>query len=61
MHPYEKYESSRIWKAIDDAISDLVDNGDVKETTRREYIVGYLCKKLWPELERGTKTRDRPG
>ena len=45
-HPYLKYENSRIWKIVDAAISDLVENGDVVQTTRREYIVGYLIKKL---------------
>jgi hypothetical protein len=45
-HPYKKYQSSPIWKILDHAIGDLVENGDVKETTRREYIVGYLSKKL---------------
>ncbi len=53
-HPYEKYESSPIWKTLHSAIGDLVENGDVKETTRREYIVGYLCKQLWPEWEART-------
>ena len=31
---------------MDKAIDDLVENGDLTETTRREYIVGYICKKL---------------
>ena len=46
-HPYEQYESTKAWKTIDKAVSDLVQNKDIDETTAREYIVGYLCKMLY--------------
>jgi hypothetical protein len=49
-HPYDRYKSSQLWKVVDAAIEDLVENNDLSEGTRREYIVGYLCKKIWPEL-----------
>jgi hypothetical protein len=49
-HPYEQFENSRVWIILNKAIDDLVENQDITETTRRELIVGYLCKKLWPEL-----------
>ena len=45
-HPYEGFESTAIWKKLDKAVEDLVRNKDIVETTRREYIVGYLCKAL---------------
>lgn len=54
-HPYEEFESSRVWKILDKAIRELVENEDIKETTKRVYIVGYLCKKVWPELRRTKK------
>ncbi|MGD0631503.1 MAG: hypothetical protein ABR987_19405 [Terracidiphilus sp.] len=35
-----------VWEVVNAAIDDLVKNGDLVETTRRDYIVGYICKKL---------------
>jgi hypothetical protein len=58
-HPYEEFESSRVWKILDKAIGELVENNDIKETTRRAHIVGYLCKKLLPELKRAKKPSAR--
>ena len=34
------------WKIVDEAISALVANQDIKEATDRCYIVGYLIKCL---------------
>ncbi|MGH2318840.1 hypothetical protein ACRC6Q_13840 [Planococcus sp. SE5232] len=45
-HPYEKYENTELWKKIDQALDELVENQDIEEITKREYIVGYICKKL---------------
>jgi hypothetical protein len=44
--PYEIYRGTSVWKVVDNAINDLVENGDLAESTRRDYIVGYICKKL---------------
>jgi len=44
--PYEMYRGTPAWKILDKAIADLVDNTDIVEQTRRDYIVGYICKKL---------------
>jgi hypothetical protein len=43
-HPYQEYEGSPLWKVVDQAVGDLVNNGDVEEKTHRSYIVGYICK-----------------
>lgn len=43
-HPYMKYEGSPLWNVLDKAMDDLVENTDIKETTRREYIIGYLIE-----------------
>jgi hypothetical protein len=40
------YRGTPAWKILDKAIADLVDNTDIVEQTRRDYIVGYICKKL---------------
>ncbi len=45
-HPYQEFEKTGLWKALNKGISDLVENQDLKEIERREYIVGYLCKVL---------------
>ncbi len=45
-HPYKDFETTHLWDVVDTAIDDLVENTDIQETTHRNYIVGYLCKKL---------------
>lgn len=55
-HPYQSFESSPVWNALNQAIEDLIRNKDIQEHTKREYIVGYLCKKLWPHLKQVDKT-----
>ncbi len=45
-HPYSEFENTEHWKVVDAAIRDLEKNEDVKLETAREYVVGYLCKKL---------------
>jgi hypothetical protein len=46
-HPYIEFEKTGLWKALNKGISDLVENQDLEEKARREYIVGYLCKVLF--------------
>ncbi|WP_169834556.1 hypothetical protein [Paenisporosarcina indica] len=45
-NPYIKFEHTPLWAVINKGIEDLVENNDIEETTRREYIVGYLCKVI---------------
>jgi hypothetical protein len=40
------HRGTPVWKLVDKAINDLVENKDLVETTRRDYIVGYICEKL---------------
>ena len=47
-HPYQEFEGTKMWKKVNSAINALVKNGDIKETTGREYIVGYICKMIAP-------------
>jgi len=42
--PYDQYKDSPLWKTIEKAIDDLFENQDLKETTSRDLIVGYLVK-----------------
>jgi hypothetical protein len=45
-HPYVEFEKTGLWRALSNGISALVQNEDLKATTHRDYIVGYLCKVL---------------
>ncbi|USK32580.1 hypothetical protein LIT25_18540 [Bacillus sp. F19] len=45
-HPYKEYENTELWNLISKGIDDLSENQDLQELTRREYIVGYLCKLI---------------
>jgi hypothetical protein len=44
--PYDLYKGTKVWEIVDKAIEDLANNHDIAETTRRDYIVGYICKQL---------------
>lgn len=48
-HPYEQYEGLPVWRVAERAFADLVANGDIKETTARTHIVGYMVKCLVDE------------
>jgi hypothetical protein len=45
-HPYTEFEETNLWKFIDKAIDDLIENQDIKLTTKKEYVVGYICKTI---------------
>lgn len=45
-HPYKEYENTELWDLISKGIDELSENKDIQELTRREYIVGYLCKLI---------------
>ncbi|SFD53928.1 MULTISPECIES: hypothetical protein [Bacillaceae] len=44
--PYVKFENTPLWNVISKGIDDLVENNDIEETTKREYIVVFLDKKV---------------
>jgi hypothetical protein len=45
-HPYKQYEGTELWKILSDVLDELNENQDITMTTKREYIVGYMCRKL---------------
>ena len=45
-HPYETWKGTKLWDTIEAAISELVENQDLKEVTSREYVVGLLAKRV---------------
>lgn len=44
--PYDQYKNLKAWKILEHTLGDLVENNDIKETTDRYYIVGYILKNL---------------
>ena len=45
-HPYMRFEGSVLWRVVSQEIAALVKNGDLKELTAREYIVGSICRAI---------------
>jgi hypothetical protein len=45
-HPYKKFKATVLWRVVENQISALVRNGDIRELTAREYIVGSICKAV---------------
>lgn len=45
-HPYISFENTELWKKVNQIIDELTENQDIEEKTKREYIVGYICKNL---------------
>ena len=45
-NPYNKFTNSKLWQVISNALDDLIKNQDIKERTNKEYVIGYLCKKI---------------
>jgi hypothetical protein len=58
-HPYVEFEATQLWESVDSAISALVKNGDIKEATAREYIVGFLCKEISRRRLTGKRTKKK--
>ncbi len=45
-HPYKEFEATILWRTVEKQIADLVKNGDIRELTPREYIVGSICRAV---------------
>jgi hypothetical protein len=50
-HPYTDYENTSLWKVVDKSVSELEENQDIKLSTPREYVIGYICKQINECLE----------
>lgn len=44
--PYEIYRDSKIWDVVDKAVYELEKNQDIKVTTHRDLVIGFLTKKI---------------
>jgi len=45
-HPYKDFEGTPLWSAVENAVKELVENGDVVAQTPRRYIVGCIAKRI---------------
>ncbi|MGE6369886.1 hypothetical protein ACQKDB_12230 [Planococcus kocurii] len=45
-HPYIKFEHTELWGKVNQIIDDLIENQDIEVTTKKEYVVGYICENL---------------
>lgn len=50
-HPYTDYENTSLWKVVDKSIFELEENQDIKLSTPREYVIGYICKQINESLK----------
>lgn len=50
-HPYKQFENTHLWKAMNIALEDLVENKHLEETTPREYIIGHLYLRITRSLD----------
>lgn len=46
MHPYVKYEKTKIWEIVQKEIQELIENQDIELLTKMEYVVGSIVEKL---------------
>ncbi len=45
-HLIKEFENIKLWKVVEKTISELENNKDLKLITRKEHIVGYICKQI---------------
>lgn len=45
-HPYREFADSPTWRSVEAALTALVRNGDLELMTQKEYVIGYICKRL---------------
>jgi hypothetical protein len=44
-HPYENFENTPLWTAFNNSLAELEQNQDIEITTRKELVIGYICKQ----------------
>jgi hypothetical protein len=45
-HLYLHFENTSAWNILKEALEKLEENKDIKITTRKENVIGYLVKSL---------------
>lgn len=44
--PFDEHRGTRLWKAVERTITELVASGELSMHTAPEYVYGYLCREL---------------
>lgn len=44
--PYEVHYQSEVWQAVDRALTDLEENGDLEISTYRDLVVGLITQRI---------------
>jgi hypothetical protein len=60
-HPYERFEGSPLWAAIEAEIHALAANGDLALTTAPAYVIGALCARIESENLLGSAAPESEG
>lgn len=50
-HPYEEYEGTELWYTLTNAINSLIENQDLEVKTKKEYVIGYICKEVENQMK----------
>ena len=59
-HPYQQFEGTSLWSAIDTELRELESNRDLELATKREYVIGALCQRLVSAGVASTRRTDAP-
>ncbi len=43
---YKQFEGTELWNVVSQCLDDLVENQDIDITTQKEYVAGYICKRI---------------
>jgi hypothetical protein len=44
--PFAEHRDTRLWAAIEEAISELIATREISVNTASDYVVGYICQEL---------------
>ena len=44
--PFAEHRGTRLWKAVERTVNELVASGELSINTAPEYVYGYLCREL---------------
>ncbi len=58
---YQRWEGTPEWGVLDRALKQLVANRELQESSRHEYLVGFLCKALGEVLGEAPERTNRSG
>jgi len=51
-HTYQIYEHTGLWHVIKNAMDSLMESRDIKIISKKERVIGFLCKKIMDESNR---------